>query len=269
MRKGFTLLEIAIALIIIGVLAGISIPILTQLNKGKGIEVAKRDLETYKKRIIVFYQTHGRLPRHTANYQLPPDTLQIPLKYTRDPIKGIPYLYYSGPIVFTQADSLYVDGNSIGPAGKSAVIICAGPNGEFDGENTNPADNRFQSTGPGDFDDILIAISERELITGGPVTDTCNSYTVSIRNVSGTTIYVFPTKTRTTYSQINNNGVLSFTNIHPYELILVSTINTFLHTQTNFLVPRKYDINGNCRIAIDVYRVSTTINVPYFSLDLN
>ncbi len=268
MKKGFTLLEIAIALIIIGVLAGISIPILTQLNRGKRIETAKKELETYKKRIIVFYQTYGHLPRHTATYGLPPDSLQIPTKFLRDPIKGISYLYYMGPSTYSPSDSIFVDGKAIGPVGKSAVLVCAGQNGKFDGENITPSDNRFQSYGSGDFDDILIAIIEMELETGSTSTDSCTTYIITIANRSGTTIYIFPMKSRNTHRTLGNNADSTFTNIDPNELIGISTNANFPHTQTNFFIPKKYDANGNCRIIINVTRWSTR-NVPLLSLDLN
>lgn len=258
MRKGFNLIEISIALLILGVLAGITLPLLLQTNRAKKIELTKGELQTYKARVITYYNLNRRIPPHPPSYLLPHLALQIPRKFTFDPVSGIPYRYFAD----TTADNnyIYVDDVSIGDLG--AVIISAGPNGKFDGENASPNDKRFQSTGSGDFDDILVSVSQNELL--GPDT-TCTSYGVTIRNSSGATIYVFPTKSASTYTTLNNGGTLTLSNVNPDEYFLLSTSTQFTTVTTNAFTPRKYDRNGNCRVYITI--TTRVQNVPVLTID--
>ncbi|MDI6851748.1 MAG: prepilin-type N-terminal cleavage/methylation domain-containing protein [bacterium] len=260
MRKGFTLIEISIALIILGIIAGISLPLLMSTNKTKKIEMARKEMETYKTRLIVYFNEKNTLPGHTASYGLPQPALQIPGKFTLDPVSGIPYRYFADTT--SDGDSIYVDGLPIGDIG--AVIISAGTNGKFDGENAMPDDKRFQSSGTGDFDDILISVSQNELI--GLITS-CTSYEVTISNTSGSRIYVFPTKSSSTYSTIPNGNTTTLPNLSPDEYILISTQNTFNTISTNTLNPLKYDKNGNCKVSITVDTITT--GVPVFTTDLD
>jgi prepilin-type N-terminal cleavage/methylation domain-containing protein len=264
MKRGFTLIEISIALILLGIIAGISIPLLTQTRRSKGIEETQQELKTYKKRIITYYKTYGKLPSHTTNYRLPSSLLQIPAKFLNDPINGIPYFYFADTT--NTSDSIYIDGIPIGSIG--AVIISAGPNGKFDGLNSDISspDRYFQSKGAGDFDDILIAISQAELITSG--TSTCPNYLVIVRNTSGSTIYAFPTQLRDSAITINNNTSVTFENVKPNEVILLSLSSNFPPHQTNAFVPVILDWNGNCIVDVTV---TTTLNntVPIYTLDNN
>lgn len=264
MKRGFTLIEISIALILLGIIAGISIPLLTQTRRSKGIEETQQELQTYKKRIITYYKTYGKLPSHTTNYRLPSSLLQIPTKFLNDPINGIPYFYFADTT--NSSDSIYIDGIPIGSIG--AVIISAGPNGKFDGQNSDISspDRYFQSKGAGDFDDILIAISQAELTTSG--TSTCTNYTVIVRNTSGSTIYAFPTQLQTGSTTINNNSSATFRNVKPNEVILLSLSTNFPPHQTNAFVPINLDWNNNCIVDVTV---TTTLNnnVPIYTLDNN
>jgi prepilin-type N-terminal cleavage/methylation domain-containing protein len=264
MKRGFTLIEISIALILLGIIAGISIPLLTQTRRSKGIEETQQELKTYKKRIIAYYKTYGKLPSHTTNYRLPPSLLQIPTKFLNDPINGIPYFYFADTT--NTSDSIYIDGIPIGSIG--AVIISAGPNGKFDGLNSDISspDRYFQSKGTGDFDDILIAISQAELITSG--TSTCPNYLVIVRNTSGSTIYAFPTQLQTGSTTINNNTSATFGNVKPNEVILLSISQNFPPHQTNAFVPIILDWNGNCIVDVTVTTIIDN-NVPIYTLDNN
>jgi len=259
-RRGFTLIEISIALLLLGIIAGVSLPLLLQNRKSKNIEIAKREMETYKRRLIVYYQGNNTIPVHKSDFTLPDTTLQIPRRFTLDPVSGIPYRYYADNLA--DGNPIYVDGNSIGDI--SAVIISAGPNGKFDGENATPADKRFQSTGTGDFDDILISVSQGELMASPTL---CVSYRVTVRNASGSTIYVFPSKTNSTYQTITNGQQYTWNSLYPDELVLISSQTAFSTISTNSFVPKSYDSNGNCIIEITVNAIRSS--VPVFTTDQN
>jgi len=261
MKRGFTLIDISIALIILGIITGLSIPLLMQTKGAKHIEIARKELQIYKKRLISFYNQTGNLPSHTPTYTLPHLSLQIPRRFTLDPVSGIPYRYFAETIR-GDGDSIYVDGNAIGDIG--AVIISPGKNGKFDGENATPDDKRFQSTSTGDFDDILVYVSQAELVITPAV---CTSYQVTIINTSGASLYVYPVKSASNYFTMPNGSTQTWPNASPDEYFLISTSTGFTTITTNVFVPKKYDINGNCRVYINVYR--RVSNVPIFTTDLD
>jgi prepilin-type N-terminal cleavage/methylation domain-containing protein len=62
MKKGFTLVELSIALVIIGLLIGGSVQMMSMLSKRAKVTEAKQQLDTLKERIIGFAQTYSRLP---------------------------------------------------------------------------------------------------------------------------------------------------------------------------------------------------------------
>jgi prepilin-type N-terminal cleavage/methylation domain-containing protein len=63
MKKGFTLIELSIALVIIGLLIGGSMQMMSSLSKRAKVTEAKQQLDTLKERIIGFAQSNdGRLP---------------------------------------------------------------------------------------------------------------------------------------------------------------------------------------------------------------
>jgi len=189
MRRGFTLIELAIVLILVGIVIAVTLPLAFTAFQQKKVAQTEEELKDIKDLIITYYTVNDSLPAAGSGYSIPYQALQIPQRYTRDPIRGVPFLYYADR--GNSADSIYVDGTSIGSIG--AVLISAGLNGKFDGENATPADGRFQSQGSGDFDDILVYISELELTAtggGGGGGTTCTSYTLVISNSSATDIWV-------------------------------------------------------------------------------
>ncbi|MEO0272314.1 MAG: type II secretion system protein [candidate division WOR-3 bacterium] len=181
-KKGLTLVEIAIVLIILGMATSVSIPLILSLTRQNKIAQAEAELNALREIVLNYYKLSGKLPPHTADFRLPADLLQIPPSYIKDPITSNYYLYFCDSTNIT--DSVYIDNIPIGAI--SAVIICSGKNGKFDGENANPSNRRFQSTGSGDFDDIISYISELDLYTppssNATQSQVCNNFTFVISN---------------------------------------------------------------------------------------
>ncbi len=161
---GFTFVEMAIILAIMGFIILAIVPLYTVITKKQKILETKSELQNIKEALITYYKDHFRLPppvtEGSYRYVVPAGELGLPPEAKYDPIKGVRYLYFvtnnGSPVPQIEVDSV-----SIGST--AGVIISAGFNGTFDEENRTPADGRFNQTGPGKFDDILIYISETEL----------------------------------------------------------------------------------------------------------
>ncbi len=261
MKRAFTILEMAIALIILGVIGGLSIPLIRTLQEKKSFQDVQYELQTLKRRIIAYYKTYGRIPIHTVSFNLNRTELQVPVKYTVDPISGIPYMYVAD--TSASANIIYVDGNSLGTIG--TVIISAGRNGKFDEENATPGDFVFQSQGGPGFDDILISISEMELKQGEAGSPSvCLTYSLTVTNYYGSSITVRPL-TANSPTTVLNNQTVTISNLSPFDQILIY-LTSFSNISYSYLVPAKFDRNSNCTISIRIHNQS---NVPVFTDDQN
>lgn len=259
MRRAFSLIEVSVVLILVGLIAGISIPLLRSTTTRQNIDETRKELETIKRRVIAYYQNYSKVPPHIVpGYKLNQTLLQVPTKFMRDQISGIDYLYFSDSTGVS--DSIKIDGISIGSIG--CVLISAGPNGTFDGENATPGDYRFQSQG---VDDILISISEYEL--RGTYVQDCQYFTVIVRNSFGSTIYAWPIHSRNTYTSIANNATVQFTNVYPNEYVIFSSTANFYNHQTTGFIPSKFDKGGNCIINITISTSVGVTGVPVFGED--
>ncbi|CEP66034.1 Type II secretion system protein G [Moorella glycerini] len=88
-RKGFTLIELMVVVVIIGILAAIAVPqFMGQSDKAK-ISKAKADLKTIGSAIELYYTDNGALPPEGSNNTLDANALQNYLKtIPQDPWGG-------------------------------------------------------------------------------------------------------------------------------------------------------------------------------------
>ncbi|MEO0238933.1 MAG: type II secretion system protein [candidate division WOR-3 bacterium] len=254
-KKGFSLIELSVALVVMGLLTAVAIPITLSVTRNQKIRQAESELENIRGLIISSYNVNGKLPSHDATYTLPTAKLGIPDQYKNDPIKGIPYLYYADTVSGSN-DTIYVDGIPLG--GLSAVIISAGPNGKFDGENATPGDRRFASTGTGDFDDVLYYVCELDLApsTTNTSTNICNNYTLIVRNKnqrSKITEYGRVLSTTTTNFSVAYLSSYTLTGISPVACIQLSPDNTYQQNRTYWFNIATYNEGSDCTVEVVIY----------------
>gem|GEM_PF-1185850 len=270
-KKGFSLIELSVALVVMGLLTAVAIPITLSVTRNQKIRQAEGELENIRELIISYYNVNGKLPSHDAAYTLPTAKLGIPDQYKNDPIKGIPYLYYADTVPGSN-DTIYVDGIPLG--GLSAVIISAGPNGKFDGENAKPEDRRFASTGSGDFDDVLYYVCELDLKEAPPQYSGigyCPSYTLILRNkISGTTLYYrFIADTVSSSYTLNYGSTATLTGLRPYTCIQVNNGNNYSATRTYFFNISSYNEGDNCIVEVVLYSLLFGNAHPLITGDLS
>jgi prepilin-type N-terminal cleavage/methylation domain-containing protein len=270
-KKGFSLIELSVALVVMGLLTAVAIPITLSVTRNQKIRQAEGELENIRELIISYYNVNGKLPSHDAAYTLPTAKLGIPDQYKNDPIKGIPYLYYADTVPGSN-DTIYVDGIPLG--GLSAVIISAGPNGKFDGENAKPEDRRFASTGSGDFDDVLYYVCELDLKEAPPQYSGigyCPSYTLILRNkIFGTTLYYrFIADTVSSSYTLNYGSTATLTGLRPYTCIQVNNGNNYSATRTYFFNISSYNEGDNCIVEVVLYSLLFGNAHPLITGDLS
>jgi len=164
-EKGFTLVELAVLLFILGIIAASLFPLYITIQKNNRIKETEEKLLRIKDALISYYKENLSLPSPErgicGDYSVPVSTLGMEEELLFDDISGACILYVS-----TNDGSpfslIYVDGNSIGKT--AAVLISRGFNKSFDDENKNISNGRFTQRGNSkDFDDIVVVLTEREL----------------------------------------------------------------------------------------------------------
>lgn len=158
-HKGFTLLELAIAMAIIGLLTVSIVGLYATVAKRQREVKTKKEMESIREAVLGYYQSYLLLPSPDPGYVVPIDDLGLPPAAQRDQIyTGKYYAYVSS----NGGDTLKVDGQSIGNT--ALVLISSGRDLEFEENNTDLTDNEYTQEGTtAAFDDILIYISGSEL----------------------------------------------------------------------------------------------------------
>jgi len=164
-EKGFTLVEVAVLMVILGLLIASTFPLYTVITKKQKLSDTKERANEIKTALIQYYRDHLSLPSPSSDncgkFSVPYTTLGLPLSSRYDAVTGACFMYVSTNNGFPFKE-LYVDGKPIGST--AAVIVSKGFNASFDYENANPRNGRFQSQSSNrGFDDVLISVTQSEL----------------------------------------------------------------------------------------------------------
>jgi type II secretory pathway pseudopilin PulG len=169
-RRGLTLIELAVILVVIGILAGTTIPFMRGMARQRRIVATKKQMSELREIVKMYYVDNLSVPEPETNpeaygenqhFTFPVRTLKLPPSARTDKIYTTNYYAYVSTNQGYPFDSLIIDGYSIGNT--AVVVISKGPNLQFDGENAYLADGVFNEKGGDDFDDILFYLSGSQL----------------------------------------------------------------------------------------------------------
>ncbi len=210
-RRGFTLIEMAIVLVVIGVLVGMTIPLLSELSKHRHYLSTQRGMDEIQNALVGYAGMHWRLPYSDTNGDGVGDSGQtvVTLPYVDLGLGAVdawrnPYHYHvnSRLVSTTTLAALCTALSSIasgespelrlsasgGFSPQAVLLVSRGENSALDGENGD-GDGSYESLSPtGSFDDLVGAITPGALharlacsSSGGGA---CSSYTVVNRRVN-------------------------------------------------------------------------------------
>jgi prepilin-type N-terminal cleavage/methylation domain-containing protein len=232
-QKGFTLLEIAVVMTIIGILAGGGMSLMKMLTERKARTETVDYLKQARETLISFTVNNGRLPWADSDgdgienngaisgnlpYQTlamsPADAYRRPLRYGVNANLAINrYASCQALRAGLVAPPAIVDADGTGTAfAVAAVLVSAGPmdadgNGNvFDaiaagthqGNNTNGVPNYLRHPPIAAFDDLAIYISANALSA-----DLCEYLSLAVNNNSGAAVHLFDA------SQLQDVGIIS------------------------------------------------------------
>ncbi len=185
-QAGLTLLEMAIVLVVLGIILGMTLPLLSEMSRHRHFRSTQRDLDEIKEALWGYAAVHGRLPWADTNGDGRENSGQV--------TGGLPFLdlgvapldswrnSYSYDVNQTLAttsslSSLCSALSSLGsgslpqlafsPGGTSSVqalvVISPGENSSLDGGNSD-GDRIYESHTPTDnFDDLAVGINPNTL----------------------------------------------------------------------------------------------------------
>jgi prepilin-type N-terminal cleavage/methylation domain-containing protein len=235
-QRGFTLLEIAVVMIIIGILTGGGVSLMKLLTERKARSETIEYLKQARMVLVSFAVNNGRLPwadsdgdglenSSATNGTLPFLTLQIApadaykrvLRYAVNPnLTANRYAGCSALRTGLAAPPEIVDADGAGAAfAVAAVLISAGPmdadgNGNvFDalsagthqGNNITGAPNYLRHPPVATYDDLAVYISAHELSA-----EVCEYLSVAVNNNSGSTVYLYDANQGSDIGNINNSA---------------------------------------------------------------
>lgn len=213
--RAFTLIEMAIILVILGLLIGATMPLLFEMTKHRHYRSTQKDIEEIGEALAGYAGIHWKLP--------PADTNGDGVGDANQTSGFFPYLDLGLGAVDSWRNRYYYDVNSRllptttkttlctaissiaaaefpqlafssggATSAQAFVVLSAGENSALNGGNTPfPGDRRYGSYAPTDtFDDLVIAMDPNTLYArlgcsgGGGVTPSCTSYTVVNRRGS-------------------------------------------------------------------------------------
>ncbi|RLB06766.1 MAG: hypothetical protein DRG50_04745 [Deltaproteobacteria bacterium] len=274
-KRGFTLLELVLVIVVLGLLAGATITLVTELAKHKHYEQTKKDLSDIKEALIGYAGINNRLP--WADDPNNPDGVGDPnrevgtLPYVDLGLGGVDswrnrYWYHvhgklpgasslqefcnvlsvlSGnpPGEYPQ---LIISGSS--PVVQAAVIISRGENSALDEENGD-GDGVYETKSPTDsFDDMLAFLNPNYLYSKLDCSSTtCSTFNVynltrgSISVLGGSYILC------TNIAFGSNFVISSGQSVNVYQGIRCS----FYRTSVTFNSAAAADGDGDCNVALN------------------
>lgn len=219
-ERGFTLIEIAVVMVIIGILAGGGVSLMRVLTERKARTETLSYLKDSHASLLAFAERTGRLPyadsdadglensgvlSGTLPYRTlataPADAYKRPLRYALNPHLGIHRAAACSALRTGLAGAPQVvdaDGSAAAfPI--AAVMVSAGPmdadgdGGVFDdlavgahqGDNTDGTPNYLRHPPVAGFDDLVVYVGENELYSS-----LCEYLSLAVNNHSGSTVYV-------------------------------------------------------------------------------
>jgi prepilin-type N-terminal cleavage/methylation domain-containing protein len=235
-QHGFTLLEIAVVMIIIGILAGGGVSLMKMLTERKARLATVEYLQQARMGLISFAVNNGRLPwadsdgdglenNGTTSGSLPFLTLRIA---PADAYKRVLRYAFNSNLAANRFAScgalraglatppMIVDADGTGTAfAVAAVLVSAGPmdadsNGNvFDalaagthqGNNTTGNPNYLRHPLVANYDDLAVYISAHELSA-----ELCEYLTLAVNNNSGSAVHLYDVNQGGDIGSINNGG---------------------------------------------------------------
>ena len=246
-RHGFTLIEIAIVMIIIGVLAGGGAFVMGMLTQRKARNESIDYLEQAKEAVLSYASTQGTLPQASANtdgtvtdgdgqadgffpyFDLkvrPTDLYKRVLKYEINPQLDTDLTTTCNALKGgLSGDPDVVDGDgSVSAFSVAAVLVSSGPMdadedgdvfdvitsavGLHEGDNTDGDPNYLRYPPNDDFDDLVVYIGEHELYSM-----VCEYLSLAVINSSASTVYVY------NHTASSNLGTLNAGDSDSYEIL--------------------------------------------------
>ncbi|MEO0265318.1 MAG: type II secretion system protein [candidate division WOR-3 bacterium] len=264
MRKGLTLVEIAVVLIVLGILVSVAIPVISASTRRVKLMDTELQLQEIRVALLTHFISKGYLPPSGPGNTVPTESLGLPYNYKFDKLTGSPVYYYADN---TLNDTVKIDDVPMGE--RSAIFISKGFDGTFNGQDT--LHKLFRSVGGSEFDDILLFVSELDLkglFTQTPMgpSKTCDEYKLVIKNknVQGYTNYVrllHPASTSTIVYPIQANGEGTYA-ARPATIVQIcGDPQNFGQSRTTFFNVASYNEGDDCVVEIVIYsHLSTTPN---------
>lgn len=242
-QQGFTLIEIAIVMVIIGFLTGAGISIMGILTKKKARNEAIDSLRQAKSTLISYANINGRLPwadsdadgnenagatSGTFPYLTlrvgPTDSFKRVFKYEINANLGTDRPTGCNAIGggLSGAPTVVDYDGSTTAFSVAAILISAGPMdadsdgnvfddiaaGTHQGDNTGGIPNYLRYPATDDFDDLVVYIGDVELFG-----EMCGNPVLAVRNTSGATVYVYD------QTQGSDIGILNNGDLNSYRII--------------------------------------------------
>jgi prepilin-type N-terminal cleavage/methylation domain-containing protein len=239
-QRGFTLLEIAVVMIIIGILTGGGVSLMKLLTERKARSETVEYLKQARTVLVSFAVTNGRLPwadsdgdglenNGATNGTLPFLSLQIApadaykrvLRYAVNP--NLTANRFSGCNALRTglaAPPAIVDADGTGAAfAVAAVLVSAGPmdadgngnvfdalaSGTHQGNNITGNPNYLRHPMVAAYDDLAVYISAHELSA-----EVCEYLSLAVNNNSGSTVYLYDANQGNDIGSVGNGATALF-----------------------------------------------------------